>query len=318
MNDLANKKILIAGGTGQIGSFLAEKLINSGAIVYILGRNLKKDYFQETKINESNNFIKFDLINDDIESIKNKIKDVDYLVHSISDISHETTDLFYDARNSIDVNLKILSPLLCNLQSIKGICFLSSIAVYGKTPSFPIDENHSTNPISFYGCGKLGAEKFLQNHCDHMHIPLTILRISQVFGPRNLSNQVIPMFIKKFLNNESVSIVNDVSKDFIYVTDVADVIITSILKNKNGIFNIGSGEKITINKISNIISKLTKSKNETQIIKKQGEYNSFIKINKAQNELNFLPKITLEQGLKKEIEWHTKYNDYGHFGKFGE
>jgi UDP-glucose 4-epimerase len=126
------------------------------------------------------------------------------------------------------------------------------------------------------------------------------------------------MFIKKFLNNESVSIVNDVSKDFIYVTDVADVIITSILKNKNGIFNIGSGEKITINKISNIISKLTKSKNETQIIEKQGEYNSFIKINKAQNELNFLPKITLEQGLKKEIEWHTKYNDYGHFGKFGE
>ena len=43
-----------------------------------------------------------------------------------------------------------------------------------------------------------------------------------------------------------------------------------------------------------------------------------LKNNKAQNELNFLPKITLEQGLKKEIEWHTKYNDYGYFGKFGE
>ena len=196
MNDFVNKKILIVGGTGQIGSFLAEKLMHKGADVYILGRNIKKEYFEDTKIHEFENFIKFDLINDDFQDIKNKIKDIDYLVHSFSDISHETTDVFHDAHNSINVNLKTLPSLLSGLKSIKGICFLSSIAVYGKTPSFPIDENHSTNPISFYGCGKLGAEKFLQNHCDHMHIPLTILRISQVFGPRNLSNQVIPMFIK--------------------------------------------------------------------------------------------------------------------------
>lgn len=315
MNNLVNKKILIAGGTGQIGSFLAEKLINSGAIVYIIGRNFKKEFFQNTKIIESNNFIKFDLANDHIKTIKNKIKDVDYLVHSVSDISHETTDPFHDANNSINVNLKTLSSLLSNLESIKGICFLSSIAVYGKTESIPIDENYLTNPISFYGCGKLGAEKFLQNHCNYMHIPLTILRISQVFGPRNLSNQVIPNFVKKFLNDESISVVKNVSKDFIYVTDVVDVIITSILKNKNGVFNIGSGNKITVKKISHIISKLTKSKREIKIIEKQEEYDSIIKINKAKKELNFLPKISLEQGLKKEIEWHMKYDDCGKYGE---
>ena len=309
MEDLTNKKILIAGGTGQIGSFIAEKFIKKKAIVYILGRNLKKNYFQETEINESENFIKFDLINDDVKTIASKIKDVDYLVHSISDVSHETGDLFYDARNAIDVNLKTLSSLLNNLQSIKGVCFLSSIAVYGKTPSLPIDEKYPTNPISFYGCGKLGTEKLLQNYCDYMHIPLTILRISQVFGPRNLSNQVIPMFIKKSLNNESISVVNDISKDFIYVTDVADAVITSVLKNKNGVYNIASGNKVSVNEIAKMITKLTESKNEIEVKEKQKEYDSIIQIEKAQNELNFMPEMSLEEGLKKEIEWHIKYNN---------
>jgi len=309
MNDLKNKKILIAGGTGQIGSFIAEELIKNGAIVYLLGRNLRREYFQETKINESENFIKFNLIKDNVESIANRIKDIDYLVHSVSDISHESANLIHDAHNSIDVNLKTLSPLLSGLKSIKGICFLSSIAVYGKTPSFPIDENYSTNPISFYGCGKLGAEKFLQNYCDYKGIPLTILRISQVFGPRNLSKQVIPIFIKKSLNNELITVVNDVSKDFIYVADVVDAVISSILKNKNGTYNIASGNKITINEIANRITKLTESKNKTRSIEKQEEYDSIIKIRKAQDELNFTPKISLDEGLKKEIEWNLKYNN---------
>jgi UDP-glucose 4-epimerase len=110
-------------------------------------------------------------------------------------------------------------------------------------------------------------------------------------------------------------VVKNVSKDFIYVTDVVDVIITSILKNKNGVFNIGSGNKITVKKLSYIISKLTKSKKEIKIIEKQDEYDSIIKINKAKKELNFLPKISLEQGLKKEIKWHMKYDDCGKYGE---
>lgn len=309
MNDLKNKKILIAGGTGQIGSFIAEELIKNKAIVYLLGRNLKKEYFQGVKTNEFENFIKCDLINDNVESFTNRIKDMDYLVHSVSDISHESTNLIHDAHNSIDVNLKTLSPLLKGLKSIKGICFLSSIAVYGKTPSFPIDENHPTNPISFYGCGKLGAEKFLQNYCDYMDIPLTTLRISQVFGPRNLSKQVIPLFIRKAMNNESVTAVNDVSKDFIYVTDVADAVLASILKNKNETYNIASGNKITIKEIANKITRLTGSKSKTEIVRKQEEYDSIIKIRKAQNILKFTPKISLDEGLKKEIDWHLNYNN---------
>lgn len=318
MNDFVNKKILIVGGTGQIGSFLAEKLMHKGADVYILGRNIKKEYFEDTKIHEFENFIKFDLINDDFQDIKNKIKDIDYLVHSFSDISHETTDVFHDAHNSINVNLKTLPSLLSGLKSIKGICFLSSIAVYGKTPSHPIDENYLPNPISFYGCGKLGAEKFLKNYCNYIDIPLTILRISQVFGPRNLSNQVIPMFIKKSLKNESINVIDGIFKDFIYVEDVVESIITSILKNKNGVFNIGTGNKISINKIANEILELTRSKKEIQIIKKQKEFDSIIKINKAQSELNFSPKISLEDGLKKEIKWHMKYNNNEKFRKFSE
>ena len=318
MNEFMGKKILIVGGTGQIGSFLAEELIDKGADVYILGRNIKKEYFEGTKIYEFGNFIKFDLINDHFEDIKNKIKNIDYLVHAFSDISHESNNVFHDAHNSINVNLKILPSLLMGLKSIKGVCFLSSIAVYGKTPSIPIDENYLPNPTTFYGCGKLGAEKFLQNYCNYMQIPLTILRISQVFGPRNLSNQVIPTFIKKSLKNEPINVIENICKDFIYVTDVVDAIIASILKNKNEVFNIATGNKISINEIADIILKLTRSKKEIYLNKKEKEFDSIIKINKAQSELNFSPKISIDEGLNEEIKWHIKYNNNGNFKKFGE
>ena len=318
MNEFKDKKILIVGGTGQIGSFLAEELIEKGAEIYILGRNIKKEYFQGTKIYDFGNFIKFDLINDDFENLRNKIGDIDYLVHSFSDISHESNDLFHDAYNSINVNLKTLPSLLMGFKSIKGICFLSSIAVYGKTPSEPIDENYLPNPISFYGCGKLGAEKFLQNYCNYSDIPLTILRISQVFGPRNCSNQVIPTFIKKSLKNEPINVIENICKDFIYVTDVVDAIIASILKNKNEVFNIGTGNNIRIKEIAEIILKLTRSKKEIHLNKKEKEFDSIIKINKAQRELGFSPKMSIEKGLNEEIKWHIKYNNNDNFKKFGE
>ena len=74
------------------------------------------------------------------------------------------------------------------------------------------------------------------------------------------------------MNNESITAVNDVSKDFIYVRDVAHAVLAAILKNNNEIYNIASGNKITIKEIANKITKLTGSKSKTEIIEKQGEY----------------------------------------------
>ena len=129
----------------------------------------------------------------------------------------------------------------------------------------------------------------------------TILLPANLYGPFDNfdleSSHVVPALIRKFLeSNHSVSVwgSGNSSREFIYVEDVVETIITSILKNKNGVFNIGTGNKISINKIANAILELTRSKKEIQIIKKQKEFDSIIKINKAQSKLNFSPKILVK------------------------
>lgn len=102
--------------------------------------------------------------------------------------------------------------------------------------------------------------------------------------------------------------VNNISKDFVYVTDVADAAFASIIKNKNKIYNIGSGNGVQIKEIAEKIVSMTDSKSLIKIIQKQDNFDSIIDIKKAQNSLKFSPKISLDEGLENEIDWHVNYN----------
>jgi len=160
--DLRGKQVLVTGGTGQIGSFLIEFLLKEKANVLVLGRDEKnvKDLDSLVK-NKLFKFIKCDLIKQtDFDNIHKLISETQYLVHLASDLSPESDNLFLDAINSVNSNLLIMPHLLKRLQQLEGIFYSSSVAVYGIPDSLPLDEKSSTNPMTFYGCGKLGAEKY--------------------------------------------------------------------------------------------------------------------------------------------------------------
>lgn len=309
--NIKNKKILISGGTGQIGSFLCEKLVECGSKVILIGRSTKN--LEEKKIleNSSVEFVPFDILSSEDENVFKKIEKVDFFIHLISNINPSKTNVFEDVINSIEINMDIVPKLLKKLTILKGICYVSSVAVYGKPKYLPIDENCPTNPITSYGCGKLGGEKLLKIYCTDNSIPLTILRMVPVYGPRNRSTQVIPTFIKKALHNEKIHLtgIKNRFRDFIYVTDAVDSIIASIERNETDVYNIGSGVKIKINEIAEKIISIIKSESIITKFYRKTDFDSILDISKAENKLGFKPKTCLDEGLKYEIEWHKKIND---------
>lgn len=306
--DIRNKKILVTGGTGQIGSFLVEELVKKGANVFVIGRDIKNlkeiDLLVKSK---KITFLECDLIN--IKKVEKKLeilKKIDLLVHLSSELSNVSTNLIDNAHFSIDLNINGTINLLSYLIKLKGIVYASSTAVYGNMDKKYVDEESITNPISFYGCGKLGAEKYLNIFCIFNKIPLTILRYSSVYGPRNRTNQVIPVFIKKALQNKTITLYKKgkTIRDFIYVSDIIDATMKGITNNKKGIFNIGSGKKYTMNELAKKIIKLTDSKSKIIFKESSNEINFVSNSKKAKTKLKFVPKISLDQGLLKEIEWH--------------
>jgi UDP-glucose 4-epimerase len=312
IHNIKNKKILVTGGTGQIGSFLVEELVKKEANVFVIGRN-KKNLKEINFLIKSKKvtFLECDLINNNkINKINKILKEIDLLIHLSSELSEVKTNLMDNAHFSIDLNINGTINLLPHLIKLKGIVYSSSTAVYGNTEGKRANEESITNPISFYGCGKLGAEKYLNIFCNFNKIPLTILRYSSVYGPRNRTNQAIPVFIKKALENKTIILYKKgkTIRDFIYISDIINATMKVITNNQEGIFNIGSGKKTTMYHLAKKIIKLTNSKSKIIFKESLNEINFVSNSKKAKIKLKFSTKINLDRGLLKEIEWHKKYN----------
>jgi UDP-glucose 4-epimerase len=303
-----SKNVLVTGGTGQVGSFLVESLIKHECNITVLGRNSEKmkeikPLVEDKKIE----FIECDLTDEkSVESIKSTINETDYLVHLSSEFSSKFPTLFENAQNSVDVNLRGTIQLLKFFERLEGVLYASTIAVYGQPKYHPIDENHPTDPVSFYACGKLGAEKFLRLYCNSKKIPVTILRYSSVYGPRNRSKQPLSTFIEKALLDEPITVygMGKGYRDFIYISDVVEATINAITKNQEDIYNIGSGTKCTIEDLAKMIIDLTCSKSRIILSDRSKDFDFVCDISKAKHKLGFTPTISLVDGLAQEIKWH--------------
>ena len=308
--DIRDKKILVTGGTGQVGSFLVEELSKKGANVFVIGRDQKK--LKEIKSlvkSEKITFLECDLTDiKKIKAISESLNKIDFLVHLSSEMSEVYTDPIDNAHNTINVNINGIINLLSNLIKLEGIVYASSTAVYGKVKKIPVNEKNLTNPVTFYGCGKLGTEKYLNIFCSFNSIPLTILRYSTIYGPRNRTNQVIPAFIKKALQNKPITLFGKGRniRDFVYISDVINATMKAITNNQEGVFNIATGKKCTMYELAKKIIKLTNSKSKIIFNEISDELDFLSDSEKAKMNLKFKSKINLDEGLLKEIEWHKK------------
>lgn len=310
-------KILITGGAGFIGSHLTEKLAEKHMVIaldnfdpYYDVRIKKKN----VKIIESNGaeFIFGDVTNYSFVRKIIKEKDIDVIFHEAArpGVRYSIKDPFLPNKVNVIGTLNILKASLDS--NVKKVVNASSSSVYGKVEYLPFDENHPTHPISPYGVSKLAAENYCRVFYEIYGLKTTSLRYFTVYGPRMRPDLAICIFTKWLLNNEQPIVFGDgeQTRDFTYIDDVIDANLR--LLNINGGYgealNIGSGRRVTINYMINVLRRLLNSNIEPKYVEpiKGDARDTLANIGKAKKIIGYKPKVSLEEGLRKFVEWYKK------------
>jgi len=306
-------KCLVTGAAGFIGSHISEKLIELGHNVIAI--DCFTDYYPRT-IKESNivglrkngrcTFIDENLLKVDLNKL---LKGIDIIFHQAAQAGVRAS-WGKDFNIYIDNNILATQMLLeaARKSKIKKLIYASSSSVYGDIKDIPMREDSPTLPISPYGTTKLAAEHLCQLYHKNFGIPAVSLRYFTVYGPRQRPDMAFNKFIKAMLSDKEIAIYGDgkQTRDFTYISDAVDANIAAMESKETGkTFNIGGGSRVSVNKVIEILENIIGEKARTAYTEKQkGDMKDTVAdISRAQKLLGYKPKVKLEEGLKKEVEW---------------
>ncbi len=297
-------KSLVTGGAGFIGSNLVDQLVNIGHKVIVL------DNFSTGRISNLSHHKKKNvkIIRTDIS--KNKKIDkyfnkVDYVFHlaGLADIvpSIENPRKYFET--NVNGTLNVLQA--SHKAKIKKFVYAASASCYGIPKSYPTNENAAIEPMYPYAFTKWQAEELIMHWFKVYNFPAVSCRFFNVYGLRSRTSgaygAVFGVFIAQKLANKPLTIVGDgnQTRDFIYIKDLVSAIIKVAQRSKIGkIYNIGAGKEVKVNEIANLISNKT-----IHIPKRPGEPDrSLADISKIKKELNWKPKISINQGVKEILK----------------
>ncbi len=185
---------------------------------------------------------------------------------------------------------------------MKKFIFVSTCAVYGNPIKFPIREDHPVNPLSPYAASKLSAENYCKAFSESYELKTTILRLFNVYGPKQNPSHysgVITEVINRVREDQSLLIFGDgeQTRDFVFVEDVADVILSAIESEVDGTFNVGTGTSVSVNHLAEVLLKIM-NRTDIKLIHadpRLGDVRySRADISRANRMLDFKPKVTLE------------------------
>lgn len=322
---ISNKRILVTGGAGFIGSNLCEKLLELNNTVICL------DNFSTGRLENIESFLdnnNFQLIEADIrnlEDCKSACKDVDYVLHhaALGSVPRSINDPITTNEVNIDGFLNMLIASRDN--HVKRFIFAASSSTYGDSEALPKIEDKIGKPLSPYAVTKYVNELYADVFAKIYGLEYIGLRYFNVFGRRQNPNgsyaAVIPLFIKHLIDHKSPVINGDgqYSRDFTYIDNVIQMNLlsmsTSNPKALNTIYNTAYGESTTLNELVNYIKLyLSEFDGEMDKIKtinmppRIGDIpHSLASIDKAVNLLNYNPKYSIRIGLKETINWYWKY-----------
>ena len=308
-----NKRVLVTGGAGFIGSEVVSQLLTNGYFVTILDNfsSGKKQYLP--KSNKKLKVIKGDIR--DKKSVKKAVTDQEVVIHLAA--LPFIPDSFYYPGDFFDVNTNGSINMLWNSiksRSVETFVHISTSEVYGSAQTVSMNENHPTTPHSTYAVSKLAGDRAAFTLHKENGFPVVIIRPFNSYGPRFTEPYIIPEIMSQILNNSKEIILGNVrtSRDFTYVQDTASAIIKSIIEKKaNGeIINVGSGTEISILNLAKKILKIAKKKTKIKYDKSRERPYDVNRLNcnnkKAKKILKWSPKISMDEGLSQTFSWATK------------
>ena len=307
---MVTMNIVITGGSGFVGSYLCEKLINDGHKIIVIDNLLtgSTENINDLLDNENFSFIEHD-VQDHIE-IEDKI---DYVLHFASAASPKAyTEHPVNTLKAGSVGT--INTLGLAKKHSAEYLLASTSEVYGDPLISPQNEEYwgNVNPNgerSMYDEAKRFAEAAVATYSRSYGLKTKIVRIFNTYGPRMQLNdgRVVTNFIVQALRNENITIYGDgtQTRSFSYVEDTVAGIISLMNSTEYDVFNIGNPNEMTVGQLAEKIIKLTDSTSEIKYLELPNDDPKQRKpdITKAKTKLNWEPKVNLDEGLAKTIKW---------------
>ena len=317
MEENKSKNILVTGGAGFIGSHLCKSLLELGHNVICLDNLFTGSINNISGLKEN---VNFEFVNHDIIQpyFRDNIDEIYNLACPASPIHYQHNPI----KTIKTCTIGVINMLGLAKKNNAKILQASTSEVYGNPETHPQCENYNgnVNPIGLRSCydeGKRCSETlFMDYHREH-NLKVKIIRIFNTYGPNMASNdgRVISNFILQAISGSKLTINGDgnQTRSFQYIDDLILAMIKMMSTNDNfiGPVNIGNPVEITINKLASIIIKLTNSKSKFsyQNLPNDDPVKRKPDIGLAQNKLNWMPLINLEDGLLKTIKYFNKINE---------
>jgi UDP-glucuronate decarboxylase len=312
----SDKKVLITGGAGFIGSWLCDVLIKLGSQVIALddlstGRTKNVGHLSKNKA--------FKFIKSDVCAFENKEK-VDLILHMAGHASpdeyqtHPIETLQTSASGTF-----AMAELARKNDAV--LLFASTSEVYGDAEIVPTPETYwgRVNPIgprSCYDEGKRFAEALLMAYSKQYGLDVRVPRIFNSYGPRlredGLYGRAMSRFILQALTNQSITVYGDgkQTRSFCYITDTvtALMLLTANPKAKSEVVNIGNTQEVTILDLATKVKEITKSKSQIEFypMPKDDPKRRCPNIGKLETLVGWKPDVSFEEGLKKTVTWFSK------------
>tara|TARA_B110000483_G_scaffold1264_1_gene1461 strand:- start:900 stop:1856 length:957 start_codon:yes stop_codon:yes gene_type:complete len=316
--------ILVTGCAGFIGFHLTKKLLLGNKKV--IGIDCINDYYSKSKKHqrleiikkESNfKFLKIDL--NDYKKTYQKLKKykIDKVIHLAAQPGVRISIKY--PHNTLKQNLISFLNIIeiCRVKKVKKFVYASSSSVYGDSKIYPFNEKDFQNiPVSVYGATKLSNEIIAESYARNFKLDCVGLRFFTVYGPYGRPDMAYYSFLDNLRSKKSITVFNkgNMLRDFTYIDDVIDGIVSVIKKkftNKHEVLNIGKGKPDKLMDLINLLEKNYKKKFKiifTKTIPLGDIKKTYSNTGRAKKLINWKPKVNLAKGLKKFVEWYKADN----------
>ena len=319
--DIKGSKILVIGGAGFIGSFVVAELLKEDVAEVVVYDNFargEKSYLVEQLKDPRCSIFPIGGDIRDLDILDAAVKGKDYVISLAAMWLLHCKDY---PRTAFEVNIAGTFNVLeaCVKHKVKKLVWSSSASVYGDAVELPMTENHPFNNKNFYGATKIAGEAMATAFNDRYGLPVIGLRYMNVYGPHQDQTAaytgVVPIMLNKIEANESPIINGDGSQayDFIYVEDVARCNVDALKSDIHlGMYNVGTEVQTSIKELCDLILELKNSKLKvTYKPYSEDDARSLVQNRigsrvKAENEIGFLYKYSLREGLLKLIDWRIQ------------
>ena len=323
IGQLSGTTVAITGGAGFIGSTLARRLSDDPTVQVVLFDNLHRDAVTASDL----------LARDNVRLVRGDVRDknalmgalagAEYIIHMASIAGVDTVmnnpvlTMQVSMLGTMNV-LEIAQSLMSAGHDIRRVVDFSTSEVFGRY-AFRVTEGDATSLGAVgearwtYAVSKLATEHLCHNYYKQYEMPTVSIRPFNIYGPRQVGTGAIHHFIRKALNNETVTVHNDGSqiRSWCFIDDIVDGILLVLTRDEaiGQSFNIGNARStVTIHQLALDIVRLANSTSEVDYIRwDHPDVELRVPdISKARDLLNYSPRIDLEEGLKRTIAWYRQ------------